>query len=185
MKQKVILNIAISLDGYAASLNDGTDWLEPFGNLSEYGFDEFIANTGAIIMGKRSYDIGIENDWFKDAPYGPSPIFVICSEKPSSSPSLNMGDFRFINEGIEAAYEVAKSTAGNKNIYLFGGPNIVQQSLKMGLIDEIQLSIAPVILGKGIPLFANLNEHKINLERIEVKSYSGGLTSIHYKVADE
>lgn len=182
MKQKVILNIAISLDGYAASLNDRTDWLEPFGNVSEYGFDAFIASTGAIIMGKRSYDLGIQGGWFKDAPYGPSPIFVICNEKPSSPPPATMGDFRFVDEGIEAAYEMAKATAGDKNVYVFGGPNIVQQSLQMGLIDEIQLSVAPVILGKGIPLFTNLDERTVRLERIKVMSYADGLTSIHYNV---
>ncbi len=182
MKQKVILNIATSLDGYVANLDDGIDWLEPYDDLSEYGFDEFIAGVGAIIMGKRSYDIGIRNDWFEGKPYGPSPIFVICTEKPSTQPGSELGDFVFIDEGVEAAFEAARSAAGEKNIYLFGGPSIVQQSLNLGLVDEMQLSIVPVLLGKGIPLFSNLEERRINLERTDIKSFSKGLTSIHYRV---
>jgi dihydrofolate reductase len=180
MKQKVILNIAISLDGYVANPNDGIDWLESYDNLGEYGFDEFISSVGAIIMGRRSYDIGIENDWFKGNPYGPSPIFVVTSKKHPKHQTD--GNFTFVEGGIEKAYELASTAAGNKNIYLFGGPNVVQQFMRKNLLDEIHLSIAPVILGSGIPLFADLGERIINLERTDVKTYSDGLTSMHFKI---
>lgn len=179
MSQKVILNIIMSLDGYVARSDDSIDWIEPYDNLSEYGFDDFISSVGAIIMGDRSYDIGIENDWFKDNPYGPSPIFVVSSKKHLKDQTD--GDVTFV-DGIETAYELARSTATDKSIYLFGGPNIVQQFIKKDLLDEIHLSIAPIILGKGIPLFANLDERDINLERTSVKAYSDGLTSIHFRV---
>lgn len=182
MDQKVILNIAISLDGYVANLDDGIDWLESYDDLSEYGFDEFIAGIGAIVMGKRSYDIGVKSGWFEGKPYGPSSVFVVCEEKPLTVPSPDLGDFVFIESGIEATYEAARHAAGEKNIYLFGGPSIVQQSLNLGLVDEMQLSIVPVLLGKGISLFANLEERRIQLERTDIKPFSKGLTAIHYRV---
>jgi len=180
MSQKVILNIAVSLDGYVASSNDTIKWLESYDNLSEYGFNDFISSVGAIIMGNRSYDIGIENGWFQDEPYGPSPIFVVSSKKRSEDRTV--GNFIFVKDGIEKACELASLAAGDKNIYLFGGPNVVQQFINKNLLDEIHLSIAPVILGAGISLFANLEERNIELERTDVKSYSDGLTSIHFKV---
>jgi dihydrofolate reductase len=180
MSQKVILNIAISLDGYVASSDDAIKWLEPYDNLSEYGFGDFISGIGAIIMGNRSYEIGIKNDWFKDSPYGPSSIFVVSSKEQPENQTVT--SFIFVKDGIEKAYELASLAARDKNIYLFGGPNAVQQFINMDLLDEIHLSIAPVILGAGIPLFANLDERNIELERTDVKSYSDGLTSIHFKV---
>lgn len=179
MSPKVILNIATSLDGYVARSDDSIDWLEPYDNLSEYGFNEFISSIGAIIMGKRSYDIGLANNWFKGSPYGPSPIFVVSPKKQPNNQSD--GNVTFV-AGIEKAYERASVAAGGKDIYLFGGPSIIQQFITKRLLDEIHLSIAPVILGGGIPLFANLDERTIKLERTDVKSYSDGLTSIHFKV---
>ena len=180
MSQKVILNIAVSLDGYVASSDDTIKWLESYDNLSEYGFNDFISSVGAIIMGDRSYDIGIENGWFQGNPYGPSPIFVVSSKKRSEDKAI--GNFIFVKDGIEKTYELASLAAGDKNIYLFGGPNVVQQFINKNLLDEIHLSIAPVILGSGIPLFANLEERSIELDRTDVKAYSDGLTSIHFKV---
>lgn len=178
MAQKVILNIATSLDGYVAGLDDGITWLEPYDNLAEYGFDDFIAGIGAIVMGNRSYEIGIKNGWFEGDPYGPSPIFVISSEQNHTEAS---GNFVFVGS-IEDAYKQASAAAKDKNIYLFGGANVVQQFINQGLLDEIHLSIAPVILGAGIPLFANLEKQNIKLERTAVKSFTDGLTSLHYKI---
>lgn len=179
MSQRVILNIATSLDGYVASADDTIEWLEAYDNLSEYGFEDFLSGIGAIVMGNRSYEIGIKNDWFKGDPYGPSPVFVIRSKEHSKIP--NTENFTFV-DGVDKAYELASLAAKDKNIYLFGGPNVVRQFINKNLLDEIQLSIAPVIVGKGIPLFANLDERNINLERTTVKTYSDGLTSIHYKI---
>jgi dihydrofolate reductase len=177
---KTILEIAVSLDGYIAGPHDELDWLEQFDNPSEYGFDEFIPTVGATIVGKRSYEIGVEREWFKDQTYGPSPIFVVSSEVPSN-PSGD-ADFRFVTNGLEEAYKQAGETAGDKNIYVFGGASIIQQSLNKGLLDELHLAFVPVLLGQGVPLFANLGAHRIHLERLEVKTFPKGLTSVYYRV---
>lgn len=177
---KTILEIAISVDGYVAGLHDEQDWLDQFDDPSEFGFDTFIPTLGAIVIGMRSYELGVERGWFKDETYGPSPIFVVCKQQPAA-PSSD-ADFRFITTGIEEAYRSAAETAGDKSIYVFGGPNIVQQFLDKNLLDEIHLSIVPVLLGQGIPLFANMQERRISLERLDVKAFPKGLTSLLYKV---
>ncbi len=177
---KAILEIALSADGYVAGLHDEQDWLEQFDDLSEFGFDTFIPTVGAIIVGMRSYEIGVERGWFKNQVYGSSPLFVVCSAQPEN-PSTD-ADFRFITSGIEDAYHQAAEAAGEKNVYVFGGPSIVQQFLEKGLLDEMHLHYVPVMLGQGIPLFANMQERRIQLERLEVKAFAKGLSSIYYKV---
>jgi dihydrofolate reductase len=177
---KSILEIAISVDGYAAGLHDEQDWLEQFDDTSEYGFDTFVPTVGALIIGMRSYSLGIERGWFKNNAYGPSPIFVVCKERPDVASAD--ADFHFVTSGIEDAYQQASEAAGDKNIYVFGGPSIVQQLLEKNLLDEIHLTFVPIILGQGIPLFANMRERRIQLECIDVKTFSKGLASVHYKV---
>lgn len=177
---KTILNLAISLDGYVAGTHDEIDWMSQYDDPSEFGFDEFIPAVGAIIVGQRSYEIGVEQGWFKNEAYGPSPIFVICREAPPE-PSHD-ADFRFITDGIEDAYQKAALAAGSKNIYLFGGPSIIQQFLNKDLVDELHLAIVPVLLGRGIPLFANLRERRIQLERLQTEEFARGLTSLQYRI---
>lgn len=177
---KTILEIALSVDGYVAGLHDEQDWLEQFDDPSEFGFDTFIPTVGALVVGMRSYEIGIERGWFKNEAYGPSPIFIVCNEVPEQ-PSAD-ADFRFVTTGIEDAYRQAAEAAGEKVVYVFGGPSIVQQFLEKGLLDEMHLHYVPVLLGQGIPLFANMQERRIQLERLEVKAFAKGLSSIYYKV---
>lgn len=177
---KTILEIALSVDGYVAGLHDEQDWLEQFDDPAEFGFDTFIPTVGALVVGMRSYELGVERGWFKNETYGPSPIFVVCQQKPEK-PSAD-ADFRFVTEGIEAAYHQAAEAADGKVIYVFGGPSIVQQFLEKNLLDEMHLHFVPVLLGQGIPLFANMREQRIQLERLDVKAYPKGLASLFYKV---
>lgn len=175
---KVILDLAMSLDGYVAGMHHEIDWLADF-DPNEYGFPEFIKTVGAIVMGRRSYDIGIEQGWFKDGAYGPSPIFVVSKDVPEAIPSD--AEFHFVSD-IHNAYKEAQVTAGQKNIYLFGGASIFQQFLNAGLVDEIHIGIVAIILGKGIRLFDNLADKRIALERIKLVEYPKGLTGINYRI---
>lgn len=175
---KVILHLAVSLDGYIAGAHDELDWLDPF-VTGDYGFSEFIGNVGAIIMGRRSYDIGVEQDWFKDDTYGPSPMFVISKDVPEKISTD--AEFHFVPD-IKSAYEKAQAAAGHKNIYLFGGASVFQQFLNAGLVDGINLAIVATILGKGIRLFDNLEDKRITLKQAKVVEYPEGLTCINYRV---
>lgn len=177
---KTILEIALTVDGFVAGLDDQQNWLEGFGDLSEFGFEEFIAGVGAIIIGKRSYDLGIEQGWFKGDTYGDSPIFVICHDIPKEASTD--ADFRFVTSGIEDLYHKALEVAGDKNIYVFGGPSLVQQLLDKNLLDEMRLNYVPVLLGRGISLFSNNIDTRKRLELIEAKQFSSGLLRMHYSV---
>lgn len=168
----------MSLDGYIAGIHDEIDWLTDF-DPNDYGFPEFIKTVGAIIIGKRSYDIGTEQGWFKDNAYGTSPIFVVSKDIPKVV--SDDATFYFVSD-IHNAYEKAQVAAGQKNIYLFGGATIFQQFLNAGLVDEIHIGIVAIILGNGIRLFDNLADKRISLERTKVVEYPKGLTGINYRV---
>lgn len=175
---KVILDLAMSLDGYIAGTHDEIDWLANF-DPADYGFPEFILTVGAIVMGRRSYDLGAKQGWFNDGAYGPSPIFVISKDTPVDVPKGT--EFYFVSK-IDDAYEQAKAIATDKDIYLFGGASVFQQFLSAGYIDEIHIGIAPIILGRGIRLFDNLADKRIKLERVKVFEYPKGLTGINYRL---
>lgn len=177
---KTILEIALTVDGFVAGQNDEQDWLEGFEDLSEFGFDEFIASIGAIIIGRRSYDLGIEQGWFKGDTYGDSPIFVISNEIPKEQ--SKDADFRFVTSEIDDLHHQALQAAGDKNIYVFGGPNLVQQLLDKNLLDEVRLNYVPVLLGQGIALFSSNSNTRKRLKLIETKQFSNGLSRLHYRV---
>lgn len=175
---KVILDLAISLDGYIAGVHDEIDWLADL-DPNDYGFPEFIQSVGAIIMGKRSYDMGVQQGWFKNNTYGTSPIFVISENTPKDI--SNDAEFRFVTN-IHDAYDQAQIAARHKDIYLFGGARVFQQFLNASLVDEIHIGIAAVILGKGIRLFDNLEDKRIKLERTKLSESPKGLTGINYRI---
>jgi dihydrofolate reductase len=174
---KTILYIATSLDGYVAGPNDEVEWLNRYNNIN-FGLKEFLSRIGAIIIGRRSYDIGVEQKWFSQYDYGVS-IFVVSHDQPIS---INKdGEFIFVTKGIEAAHKQAKSKAGNKNIWIFGGANIAQQYLKLGLIDEISIGITPTLLGSGKRLFDNIGKYT-ELILIKTKQYEKDFVELDYRI---
>ena len=174
---KTLLYIATSLDGYVAGPNDEIGWLDRYNNV-DYGLKEFLSGVGAIIMGRRSYDIGVEQKWVSRFNYG-VPIFVVSHEQPVS---INKdAEFIFVTKGIEAAHIQAKSKNKDKNIWIFGGANIAQRYLQLGLIDEISIGITPTILGNGKRLFDNIGKY-VELTLIKTKRYGRDLVELNYRI---
>lgn len=106
---KTILNLVMTFNGYVAGMHDKIDWLHkilrrPTGS-AKWDFSAFTSKVGAVIAGNRSYELGIEQGWFKNKAYGPSPIFVLCRSVPDD-PSKD-ADFKFVTGGIEDAYRQA------------------------------------------------------------------------------
>jgi dihydrofolate reductase len=174
---KTILYIATSFDGYVAGPHDEVDWMDRYGNV-EYGFNDFLAGVGAIVMGRRSYDVGVEQRWFSQYNYG-APIVVLSRSVPAS-PSKD-GDFTFVAAGLQAAHEQARAKAGGKNVWVFGGASIVQQYAEAGLLEEIYLGIVPTILGDGKRLFERVDK-RIDLRLLDAKQYDQDLVMLHYAV---
>jgi dihydrofolate reductase len=181
---KTVLDLLMTFDGYIAGEKDEIDWIEKVHkgqNINEeFDFSSFTSKVGAVITGYRSYKLGIEYGWFKNETYGPSPIFVLCHEPPENV--SKDADFQFVTSGIKEAFKKAAEAAGEKWIYLFGGADVFQQFLNNDLVDEMHITIAPILIGKGIRLFDNLRERHIGLERISFKGHDNGMMETKYRI---
>jgi dihydrofolate reductase len=97
---RTVLYIGTSFDGYVAGPHDETDWMDPYADV-EYGFNDFLDGVGAIIMGHRSYEVGVEKGWFRQFDYR-SPIIVVSRRTPATI--SRDANFTFVDEGIEVAH---------------------------------------------------------------------------------
>lgn len=167
---KLILDMAVSLDGFVAGKNDADaglhNWYFSPSTRNKELIDDLITTTGAIIMGRRSYDMGDEYDGFVDNPYQ-VPHFVI-THNPPTSVAKGTTQFIFVTDGIKNLVSKAKDLADTKNVIFGGGANVAQQLLKAGLLDEIHIHLVPILLGEGISLWDDLGIEPIQLENIQV-----------------
>lgn len=180
---KVLLDMAMSLDGFVAGPNDEDHGLHnyffsPSGPTIKV-IEEGFKTTGTIIMGRRAYEIGAAQDGFADNPYQ-VPTFVLTHHVPERI-AKGAETFVFVTEGIASALEQAKAVTGKKDVVVGGGANIAQQYLNAGLIDEIQINLVPVLLGAGIRLFDHLDTGPIELEPTGVIAGTG-VTHLRFQV---
>jgi dihydrofolate reductase len=152
---KVILDMSMSLDGFAAGPNgeDGglNDWFFTASGPSREVIEESIASTGAIVMGRRSYEAGEEAEGFADTPYDAAHV-VLTSRPPARTPKGRVA-FSFVTDGVAGALARAQAAAGDRNVAVGGGPTTAQGFLAAGVLDEVQIHLVPVLLGEGIRLF--------------------------------
>lgn len=112
--------------------------------------------TGVSIMGKRMFEGG-ERGWPEEAPFH-TPVYVLTHEKREPWVRPGGTTFYFINDGPERALELARESAGGRDIRIAGGADVIQQYLNMGVIDELEIALAPVLFCGGRRLFENLHE---------------------------
>jgi dihydrofolate reductase len=150
---------------------------------------ESVDATGAVVMGRRMFSGGEgswEGDpvaggwWGEEPPFG-VPVFVLTHH--SRSPLELQGEtaFTFVTEGVEAALEQARAAAGERNVAVAGGANVVQQFLAAGLLDEIQIHLVPLLLGDGVRLFGGAGDQPPGLELTRVID-SPTVTHLRYHV---
>ena len=180
---KVILDMAMSLDGFIAGPNDEDRGLHdyffsPAGPTIEV-IEEGFKTTGTIIMGRRAYDIGAAQNGFADNPYQ-VPTFILTHHVPEKI-ATGADAFIFVTDGIESALEQGKAVAGDRDVVVGGGANIAQQYLTARLLDEIQLHLVPVLLGDGIRLFDHMGNEQIELEKTRVID-SSAVTHLRFRV---
>ena len=125
--------------------------------------EELYASTGAVILGKRMFDIGFE-PWGDPPPFK-MPVFVVTHEARDPIPMKGGTTYTFVTNGIEAALELARAAARGKNTGIWGGADIIRQYLKAGLLDEIQIHLIPILLGGGIRLFEDFDPEGIELRK--------------------
>jgi dihydrofolate reductase len=131
-----------------------------------------IAATGAFVMGRRMFSGGAgswEDDpradgwWGDDPPFG-APVFVLTHHSREPVTKQAGTTYTFVTDGVEAAVAQAREAAGDRNVGVAGGASVAQQCLAAGLLDEIQLHVAPLLLGAGVRLFDDLGTTPIELE---------------------
>ena len=111
---------------------------------------------GANIMGKRMFDQG-ERSWPEEAPFH-TPVYVLTHEKRDPWARPGGTTFHFIGDGPERALELARKSAGSGDVRIAGGADVIQQYLNLGVVDELEIALAPVLFGGGRRLFENLRE---------------------------
>ena len=180
---KVVGGALLSLDGFMSDRNGDLSRLYP--DLEAFGQEEVliesIRTTGAVVMGRRAYDMA-QGD-FTGYEYQ-APIFVL-THRPPEKPAKGENDklsFSFVTDGIVSAIAKAKAAAGDKYVTVVGGAQTAQACLQAGLMDEIQVHIMPLLLGEGLRLFENLGPQPIELERIKVIVSPTGRTDILFRV---
>jgi dihydrofolate reductase len=167
---KVILGLTISLDGFINDENGSVESLYP--DLAELRYTdplkESIKNTGAVVMGRRAYAMGGLDAYDEDYEYQ-VPIFVLTRSIPKQQPRPTRNlTFTYVLDGIESAVLQAKAVARSKDVTIIGGASTARQALAAGLVDEIHLDIMPLLLGKGLRLFENIDGRPIRLERMSI-----------------
>lgn len=167
MKRKVILNLALSLDGYISDEQGGYHWIKGHGDLSldtikQFRFDEFIKSCDTVVMGRKAYE---DNGVDEILSHGHKKILVATKQENISGESVE-----FVTDPLKHI-EVLKQEEG-KNIWLFGGALLTDDFIKAQIIDEYILGVIPVILGKGRRLFRS-NYPTIELKLMECTVQDG------------
>ena len=201
MTANVVVDLSMSLDGFITGPNDGPDnglgdggerlhdWLfsgatayrrggSVFQPSSPQVLDEAFNTTGAMLMGRRWFDIG-EPLWGDNPPFQ-VPVFIVTHRPRAQVAKLGGTSYTFVSDGLESALRQARAAAGDKNVGV-GGANIAQQLLKAGLLDEIQVHLVPLLLGKGRRLFEQFGPEPVELEITRVIE-SLGVTHLRYRV---
>ena len=185
----VIYDKSMSLDGFMAGANvrleaglgDDGERLHDWAFQDEYGketLDREIARLGAVICGRRTYDMSIQY-WGADGPTGEArvPLFVLSHSVPDDVP--NGGVYTFVDDA-ETALASARETASDKNISLMGG-EVGRQYLRAGVVDEISVHLVPVLFGSGTRMFDDVVDEHVTLELVDVAE-SPHATHLRYRV---
>lgn len=173
--RKLILQLAVSLDGYIEGPNGEYDWCF---TDQDYGMQAFFKRIDSVFYGRKTYElVASMGDPEAAMPGFPKLTeYVFSTTMKEAKPGVIL-----IKEDTAAAVRKIKEGPG-KDIWLFGGASLAASLLELKLIDEISMAVHPILLGSGKPLFSNLKQ-RVPLQLADVKSYSSGLVSLTYNLA--
>jgi len=171
-KRKVIVYIAMSLDGYIAGEGDDLSFLSIVQQDGEdYGYHAFVDTVDTVIIGRKTYDWVCKQGII---PHQDTSLYII-----TRNPQLSENSSQYYSGDLSVLMKKLLSESG-KHIYCDGGAELIDSLLRLKLIDECIISIIPTVLGKGIPLFRN--QHDITFNLLDSASFSSGLVQVHYAV---
>lgn len=179
MSRKVVLDLAVTLDGFIEGKNGEIDWciME-----DEMNFTEFLSRIDTILFGRKSYEGWGNYQLGPEASQSDREIWGMMHnmKKYVFSTTLQTDDdVVVVRDHVEEVVRKLKSSPG-KDIWLFGGASLITTFMKLGLIDEYRLSVHPVILGAGKPLFVDIQQRE-ELQLIDVNRYSSGVVQLCYQ----
>ncbi len=172
-QRKIVLFIAQSLDGYIATKDESLDWLFKVEGEGDNGYSEFLATIDTILIGKRTYDWIMKHEKGQ-FPYPNQDCYVFSRSRQNDT-----NDVKFINGDIVAFVQNLKKQEG-KNIWIVGGGDLLHTFFKEKLVDELILTIAPTIIGEGIPLFKAGN-YQLDLSLKGTRTFNQ-FVELHYIV---
>ena len=182
---KVILGMTMSIDGFINDRSGSVDALYPdLAALRDTEpLRESIQNTGAVVMGRNSFAMAEDPDWFAVDYEYQVPIFVLTHQPPKRQPKeVGKLTFTFVTDGIQSAIGQANAAAGDKDVTVIGAASTAQQCLAAGLADELHIDIMPVLFGGGLRPFEGIGAEQIQLERLTVVELPAGRTHLRFQV---
>ena len=192
---RVIADITMSVDGFVtgpgADVEHGLGldadglhaWaLESQDPVDRNELETLTAATGAVVMGRKTFDtVDAPGGWNEDMGYGADqagrpPFFVVTSKRPDRVRLAGSHDFTFVLQGPAAAVSAARRAAGNRDVFVMGGGQLVGSCLAAGLLDVLQLHLSPEVLGRGTPLFTDVGRHRLVQREVRVSASATHLT---------
>ena len=174
---KVVVNRAMSLDGFIAGPDNAMDWI--FDYLRDDTFPEVMQATGAMLVGRGTHEVGkrmaADNTDHDGADYDGGPVFVL-THRPPDEPEPGV---TFLTGELEEAVATARAAAGGKNLEILGA-DVASQCLQRGLVDEVLVYVLPVLLGDGVR-FSTSGLGRIDLEPFS-NEQSGAVTMLRFRV---
>lgn len=173
--RKIILGLAVSLDGYIEGPNGEYDWCL---TDEDYGMTDFFKRIDSSFMGRKTYEMTLSmgDVAMPDFPKLKEYVFSNTLQEVKK-------DFILIKGDIGEQVKKIKKEQG-KDIWLFGGARLTSSLINLGLVDEIGLAVHPILLGGGKPLFSQI-DHRIHLDLADTKTYPSGLVSLTYTLANK
>ncbi|MGH2805979.1 MAG: dihydrofolate reductase family protein [Actinomycetota bacterium] len=192
---KVIADISMSLDGFVTGpdpdLDHGLghggepihDWVMEADDIDNKILKDSTERSGSVVMGRNLFDIiDGPQGWSDEMGYGAGnvgkPSFFVVSHSKPDVIRLSTLDFTFVN-GLAEAIERARAAAGDKDVFVMGGGDVIRQAVDAGLADELRIHLSPIVLGEGTPLFEGIGRHELVQREVQV---SANATHLVYEV---
>lgn len=186
---QVVVEITMSLDGFVAGPDVSPqqplgvngerlhDWMFTNKTATDEQLEaEIFTTVGAVVVGGRTYRDGIDSGWGGVTPFH-APAFVVLSRVPDKQ----VDGFTYVTDGIASALRQAQAVVGDKDVWVMGGAHLIQQYLKAGLVDELHIHIAPILLQRGTRLFEQIGDTPITLEATRAL-HTPGAAHLRYHV---
>ena len=178
-ERKIVAYLAVSADGYIARPNGDVEWLNRRPHTIDYGFGKFTAKVDTVLLGRGTYDWAVR--YLRKHPgapaFSPRMSHYVFTQKP---PRKALAGVQFTSESAKACARRLRAEGG-KTIWLMGGGALIASFLDAGEIDEFDLHVIPVLIGKGIPLIAP-RHRDIELQLLATKKYADGVVRLRYAV---